>query len=247
MDANRIISSRVHRLNAEVSEHLEKASSEPSMKHLKMRREMQEMREFLVPWRGIFVFFLWSWKQKKHLSWVEYVCIVSVFFLLDACSVFFLGGWRGDFFWFLFVEEPTRSVISAEPIKNWVRLTKCEWQVEAEFLFFGDATRFHILFLGFTTFQSKQLNRYLTTSNLRHVFSIIFLERYKKKTDIYLSHQFTRTIRWDTFFFCRAPSTSQVWKSTNLGQVLYLRLSNASWKGVVFEVGFWDISFQSNT
>ena len=43
-----------HRLNAEVSEHLEKASSEPSMKHLKMRREMQEMREFLVPWRGDF-------------------------------------------------------------------------------------------------------------------------------------------------------------------------------------------------
>lgn len=38
----------LQRLNSEVTEHLEKASSEPSMKHLKMRKEMQEMREFLV-------------------------------------------------------------------------------------------------------------------------------------------------------------------------------------------------------
>ena len=56
-------SSRVHRLNAEVSEHLEKASSEPSMKHLKMRREMQEMREFLVP-----CFFGGAGNKKKPLS-----------------------------------------------------------------------------------------------------------------------------------------------------------------------------------
>ena len=56
-----------HRLNAEVSEHLEKASSEPSMKHLKMRREMQEMREFLVPC------FFFGAGNKKNLSWVEYI------------------------------------------------------------------------------------------------------------------------------------------------------------------------------
>ena len=62
--AKRIISSLVHRLNAEVSEHLEKASSDLPMKHLKMRREMQEMRDFLVPCRGIFGFFCGAGNKK---------------------------------------------------------------------------------------------------------------------------------------------------------------------------------------
>ena len=39
-------------------------------------------------------------------------------FFVGCLQCFLFGGVEGGFFGFLFVQEPTKSVISAEPIKN---------------------------------------------------------------------------------------------------------------------------------